>query len=461
MLENTRPPADAPKAYFSNSEMLLRVGLFLAHAISAIAMLAKASGAFDGGDGMECAPSVSFSSTQVRKTDQIVAETRPVLYPIHVNRVFNATPCNSTWCMGTHYPEQFDIIFNLYSQTFGASWNTIATITVFEWITASYALFYVDPFDSWLSLDSLWWGLHPVPFVATAWNGGLLVGIWAARESLNIPPNNAFIFSFCLIFTMIVQNFMSISREPYSTDESQQPILDTQKTTPPEQTKQMTQWRTDHFLRNRKKFDYRETWKPMDANFHEPRYNQTIENDGFGAIPRYLEYAVSSPLLLVALFSSSMTFAPVWKYQAMFMALFTCNLIGIGLHYAVVKIPSGDRFVKISWYLFIASWMIFVGGIYLFVWTTRDFLLKNPDDTGMPLWVLILIWLLILMYSMFGFIASRYYIPRMLFSGPFDPNDWAALGSYFDYCSLLIKLPVAWTIWVKGAVIMCSTPVVC
>jgi hypothetical protein len=341
--------SDQRKAYFSNAEMLLRVVLFSAHAISAIAMLVKATGALD--DGRNCAPSVSLSSTQVRKTDQIVAETRPVLYPVPVNRMYNATPwCNSTWCMATWYPEQFDIIYNEYSHTFGSSWNTIATITVFEWITASYALFYVDPFDSWLSIESLWWGLHPVPFVATVWNGALLVGIWAARPGLNIPPNNAFIYSFCLIFTMIIQNFLSISREPYSTDgESQQPLIEAPKAVPPETPKQAVavQWRTDHFLRNRKKFDYRESWKPVDANFHEPRYNQSIENDGFGAIPRYLEYTVSSPLLLVALFSSSMTYAPVWKYQAMFMALFACNMIGIGLHYAVIKIPSGDRYLKV------------------------------------------------------------------------------------------------------------------
>ena len=453
MLENTRPPADAPKAYFSNSEMLLRVALFLAHAISAIAMLVKASGSLDDA---KCAPRVSFSSTQVRKTDQIVAETHPELYPIRINRVFNATPCNTTWCAGMWYPEQYDVVFDEKSHTFGASWNTIMTVTVFEWITASYALFYVDPFDNWLSIDSLWWGMHPMPLIATVWNGALLIGIWAARPDLEIPPNNAFIYSFCLIFTMIVQNFLSISREPYKTDGEQMEMSEPLKPQQP-----AAQWRTDHFLRNRKKYDYKESWKPVDANFHEPKYNQAIESDGFGAIPRYLEYTVSSPLLFVALFSSAMTFAPVWKYQAMFMAMFTCNLIGIALHYAIIKIPSGDRFLKVLWYMFVASWMVFIGCRYLFVWTTRDYLLQSPDITRMPAWMFILVWLIVVMYAMNHLIASSYYLPRMIRSGPFDTNDWAALGSYFDYCSLFIKLPVAWTLWVKGAVIMCATPVVC
>jgi hypothetical protein len=443
---------DQHKAYFSSIEMMLRVGLFLAHAISAIAMLAKTSG---GLDGVGCNSSVSVSSNQVRMTDLIVSETRPILYPLHINRPFNrTTQCNSTWCAATNLPEQFDILYGENSHAFGSSWNTIATIAVFEWITASYALFYVDPFDSWLRMDSLWWGLHPVPLVATLWNGGLLAGIWAARPDMHIPPNNALIFSFCLLFTIMVQNFLSISRDPY-------PETDPEPAKVVQPAIQTAQWRTDHFLRNHKKFDLSESWRPMDVNFHEPRYNEAIETDHFGAIPRYLEYTVSSPLLLIALFSSSMSFAPVWKYQALFIALFTCNAIGIVLHYAIIKIQTGDRFVKIAWYMFVASWLALLGGLYLFVWTTRDFLLKDPDETGMPVWVLVLIWLLLVMYSMFGFLASWYYIPRMIYPGSGRDSDWADLGSYFDYCSLLIKLPVAWTIFVKGTVVMCEKATVC
>ena len=435
---------DVPrKAHFTTLEMLLRVFLFLAHAISAIAMLAKASGELDG---VGCEAVVNPTSIQVRRTDAIVTETSPVMYALAVHRSRNVTRCNSTWstatawCLATNLPAAFDVLNDVNSHSFGASWNTIATIMVFEWITASYALFYVDPFDGCPG-DSLVWGMNPVVVISTLWNGALLVVIWAARESLKIPPNNALIFSFCLAFSMIVQNRLSISKDPYPESE-------------PEPAVQVAaQWRTDHFLRTRKKFDYAESWKPVGVNFHEPQYNQAIDDKGMGAIPRYLEYAVTAPLLLVALFSTSVAFAPTWIFQAMFVSMFACNMIGVSLHYSIVSLEEGRR---VAAYLFAASWLSFASGMYLFVWVCRDFLLKSPAVTGMPAWVLVLIWMLIVLYGAFGILASYYYIPRMLFTGPFPAEDWSALSSYFDYFSLMIKLPVAWTIWVQGAIILCD-----
>jgi hypothetical protein len=437
------------QAHFSTLEMLLRVFLFLAHAISAIAMLAKAAGALDG---VGCEAVVNPTSIQVRVTDTIVTETNPVMYALAVNRARNVTQCNSTWstatawCLATNLPETFDVLNDINSHTFGASWNTIATIMVFEWITASYALFYVDPFDSFMPVNALIWGMHPILIVSTLWNGALLVVIWAVRESLKIPPNNALIFSFCLVFSIVVQNFLSISKEPYPENDPE-PVVAV-----------AAQWRTDHFLRTRKKFDLGESWKPIDVNFHDAQYNQVIDEKGMGAIPRYLEYAVTAPLLLVALFSTSVAFAPTWIFQAMFVSLFACNMIGVSLHYVIVSLEEGRR---IAIYLFAASWLSFGAGLYLFVWVCRDFLLKSPNVTGMPAWVLVLIWMLIVLYAMFGLLASYYYIPRMVSSGPFSSDDWVSLAAYFDYCSLFIKLPVAWTIWVQGAVILCDKAIVC
>ena len=446
------------KAFYSDTEMYLRVFLFLAHAASAIAMLMKTLGSLDG---VGCDSVVFSSSIMVRLTDSAVIETDPELYPLEIKRskpLLDA--CNGTWCLAQNIPALYDITRPENSHTFGSSWNTIATVMMFEWISASYALFYIDPFDSWLTLDALWWGMHPVPVLATLWNASMLCAVWAARTHMNLPVNNAIIFTFCLGFTIVVQNVLSISRESVPDSETE-PLVEVRS----EPVKVSVHWRTDHFLRNRaKKTDSRQEWtgKTLDANFHEPSYNQVLEKPGFGAIIRYLEYCITAPLLLVALFSNSVPYAETWKYQAQFAALFACNLIGVGLHFAMVSITEeSGRMFKAANYLFFAAWTAFGSGIYVFVWTTREFLLRSSDDTYMPTWVLFLIWALLVMYSMFGLLASRFYIPRLLWYVPFSSEDWGWLTTYFDFCSLLIKLPVAWTIWVKGAIVICENSVVC
>ena len=151
----------------------------------------------------------------------------------------------------------------------------------------------------------------------------------------------------------------------------------------------------------------------------------------------------------------------------MFVALFACNLIGVSLHFSMVSLASeAGRYFKVAIYLFIASWIAFIGGIYVFVWSCREFMLRNPDDTGMPMWVLVLIWMVVVQYSLFGFVASRFYLPRLTWWGPITAEDaksedWNWLTTYFDWCSVLIKLPVAWTIFMKGAIVSCERSYVC
>ncbi len=103
--------------------------------------------------------------------------------------------------------------------------------------------------------------------------------------------------------------------------------------------------------------------------------------------------------------------------------------------------------------------MCLVVGLYIFVWTLRDFLLGS--DSGMQQWVQMLIWLMIVLYAMFGFAASRYYLPKIMWDPDYGPEEYRWLGFYFDIFSLAIKLPVAWTIWIKGTVMMCEQSVSC
>jgi len=94
-------------------------------------------------------------------------------------------------------------------------------------------------------------------------------------------------------------------------------------------------------------------------------------------------------------------------------------------------------------------------GLYVFVYTCQDILLNN-DATGVPSWVVGLIWFILVLYSLFAIVASRYYMPIMLGMGVSSPDDWEWLTTYLDICSLLAKLPIAWTIYTKGVIVYCN-----
>jgi hypothetical protein len=94
----------------------------------------------------------------------------------------------------------------------GSSWNVIFAVAVFKWITASYALFYIDPFDYWLSeWQPLIYGLHPIPVFCTLWNFALVLIMWIERTDLRVPPNNAFLYTMALAVTIVIQNVLSIN----------------------------------------------------------------------------------------------------------------------------------------------------------------------------------------------------------------------------------------------------------
>lgn len=456
------------KPFYSNTETGLRLSIFGAHALSAVFMLAKAYGAFDGAD---CKGEVYATTRMVTQSDPYLAAIQPVVYPLEMARIRNLTDCahdNSWkhgWCKAIHLPNYVDYENDVDSFVFGSSWNIIFSVTVFEWITASYALLYFDPFDSWLSFTSLWWGLHPIPVAATVWNLVLLILMWASRPTLNVPFNNAFLYTMALATTIILQNFLAINRASRIDKETEEEPAYV------ENAKQVeVKLRFDHFLRNRKrpadKGYQRIAQSPaLGADFHEHGFISIIEKAQNGVIPRYLEYSMTAPLLLVGLYASSIPFDLTWKFQYIVVSLLACNAVGIPLHQSVISIPDEGkdtgRFTKASGYFFVASWLCLVAGLYVMVYSLRTVLLESPDKSGMPGWVLVLLWMMLVLYSMFGFIVSRYYVPRMIWGTHITDEQWKWCYFYLDLCSLFIKLPVAWTIWTKGAIINCDKYIAC
>lgn len=473
------PDPGARKPRYTNNTMILRLVLFIAHAVSAIFMLAKAYGSFDdSGCRAEARPTSAQGTFYVdalapipapavdrRAFDPYVEAFHPTLYPLAMDRRGNdslpsschgATP-DARWCVAKALPDAFEYFYSDNSHVVGSSWNTIVLVAVFEWITASYALFYIDPFDSWMGYVACWWGYHPIVVVCSVWNFILLVILWASRTTLNIPPNNALLFTLSILFTLFVHNFLARNRDAVDVEaEAAEP----ERATIVVQPAQVV-WRTDHFLRNRKRVDARYAWVPTDGTigFHQQNYNEVLDSKGFGVMPRYFEYSTTAPLLLVGLYASAVSFDLSWKYQGLWLALHACNLMGIPLHYGILNIgDAAGRLYRAALYLFVASWLALLAGLFLFTYSLRDVMMKPTSETGLPDWILGMVWMLLVVYSMFGFVASRFYIPRLWYdpaTTKYDPEDWDTFNMYLDFCSLLIKLPVAWSIWIKGSVVLC------
>ena len=58
-----------------------------------------------------------------------------------------------------------------------------------------------------------------------------------------------------------------------------------------------------------------------------------------------------------------------------------------------------ERFEKTVIYFVIACWHCLVTGIYIHVWTIRDFLLRS--ENGMPQWVQMPVWIMAALLSLF------------------------------------------------------------
>ena len=451
-----RPMIEDSKPFYTSTENYLRFGIFAAHAVSSVIMLLKAFGTFDSAG---CKPIVLPALNMVPLDYDYIRDLNPTTYKLPMERLHNVTNCsgdpswNQGWCKFQNLPALYDYESDKESYVFGSSWNVIFAVTVFEWITASYALFYFDPFDSWLSYESLWWGLHPIPVTCSVWNLFLIIFMWVYKDTMAVPLNNAFLYTLMLSATIVIQNYLSINRGKRIDDEKQEtPYVESKKDN--------MQLRTDLFLKHGKKAIMKSKINIMAADFHQPSYMIMYDKCSCSPIPRYLEYALTAPLLLVALYASSVPSDLVWKFQFVIISLFACNAIGIPLHFAVLRIGMEPwRYAVAAAYLLAASWVCLVSGIYIFVWTLRDFLLKS--DNGMPQWVQILIWMMIVLYAMFGILASRYYLPRIMWNVDYGASDYRWLSFYFDICSLAIKLPIAWTIWVKGAILACEATATC
>jgi hypothetical protein len=252
------------------------------------------------------------------------------------------------------------------------------------------------------------------------------------------------------------------------------------------------EWKTDHFLYQRRRGDPSGgKYAPlMDANtagggeagglmvrpdmpLHGAEYAVILDERGDAVAARMMEYTVTAPLLLIGMYLNYTNAALTWMYQVLLLSLCVCNGLGILLHYAVLLLRTAaptDR-IKLQvagWLSLVASWLAFGAGFTVFIHTASYFLIGS--SSGMPTWVVMLLWSVMILYAAFGFVLTYFYVPRLWNPVPeptkpderdpwFQTFDWVVF--FLDIFSLSVKLAVAWTVYSKGSVVNCVKPGVC
>lgn len=439
-----------------------RVAIFIAHAFTAVLLLLWTTGVI--GPSL-CGNQVTVAYYEVDAPDRdvdlasVLVNMDTVEYGCrrNVTSVFGLDSFGGGWgkCMSRQVHPVWDVPYDPISYVPGSSWNVPVMIMLFEWITASFALFYINPGDwSW----TLFPGVNLVPVVCTVWNVILVVVIWSMRVAMQIPDNNLFLFSFCLFSAVVFQNYVARPRTKQDSLPEQKPLVE-EGVAP--QNKVV--WRTDHFIRNRKQQNGRVRFMGADAKFgddyHEAKYADVLDDSGEGPVVRYMEYLITAPLLLECLYLGMGSTGLVWTYQAVFASLSICNMMGIPLHYIVMALPSAvgeakTRLQVAGWSSLISSWMAWAAGFFVFIYTARHYLLQSSDVTQLPSWVQALLWIILIFYSAFGVVVTRLYVP-LLMGGELEGVMQSATLA-LDVLSPTVKLVVAWVVWTKGSLVACN-----
>jgi hypothetical protein len=92
---------------------------------------------------------------------------------------------------------------------------------------------------------------------------------------------------------------------------------------------------------------------------HMNSNNEEKSDERLFIMLRYAEYSVTSPLLLVSIFSLVVADGPLWAYHAALTGMIVCNLNGVLLHYfwACTSVKRGF-FATFASFLHFDQWYI-------------------------------------------------------------------------------------------------------
>lgn len=171
--------------------------------------------------------------------------------------------------------------------TLGSANDTVFLLLLFEWITASFALEYV--------IEGLWPAHkhrklgYPIGAFVIIWN--IILLIYYAVQVTEIPWNNVALASILLGFTIVRQILQ------YACSGSN--------------------WITEIYLAT------------------------TSDNDMNTTVTRYFEYAITAPVLLLAV-QAETTQSEGWSYAVAYICMLVTNILGMAMHKVAERSENGE-----------------------------------------------------------------------------------------------------------------------
>jgi hypothetical protein len=284
----------------------------------------------------------------------------------------------------------------------GASVNILFIMLIFEWVSASFALYYVEPFNN--TADTAIGRLIRT-CVVVSWNILLIAVVFAMifDHRWDIPTNNAIIGLYALFKTGIIQILYSCVQSKPAGD--------------------------------------------FGNIYNSPEIH-------------YIEYAITAPILMMGVQSTIVSNSAIWPIQVAYVGIFTCNILGIPLHQCAVlmyesHLPPTKRHTDVinnlglsMIFILLASWGMFLSAWVNYIPSILEYYGQYPD------FVAVLAISLPVGFAAFGVAASWFYgwiLWRIWYNSNIISVDEMkarsqVLKTVFDTFSIAIKLAAVFII---------------
>jgi len=331
--------------------------------------------------------------------------------------VFNATctdPSEKSCFFGM--PQSYDI------RQDGLQWNVFALLAAFEWLSASFALYYLQ---NLLGRED-----DPtIPLVCLLWNAAGILAIMPYSMSLTTLQSGASALALLTATLAEANDWYERDDDTPEGPYHQTGVVDSrgyQFTVP--KTSELT--------------------KPAKNKASAYRGHKNV------TILHYTEYCASASLLFVAVLMLYVPDPVSWGPVVGLVGILLCNLSGIGAHFC--KLDQHNRiqmpFFNLDWnqcgnhfkLFMLHSWSSLILAllvIFYMAWVS----LMSED---VPLWVRFILYNLLVTYSLFGIFATICYAMAGTKNEPERFYKWMERLDYgLSVLSLAAKLPVAFTVY--------------
>lgn len=328
------------------------------------------------------------------------------------------TTCDDPYSRECFYglPQSYDVIQH------SLSWNVFALLAAFEWLSASFALYYLDDV-----LRHWWGGASEMTVVACLiWN---MIGILTLMPySMPLSTLQAGITALSLLAASAAQITSVLPLESGNQSDSTPGVRQINIPGPGQLKKKTSETANDNTKHTKSK-------------------NRVIQH--------YMEYCTSASFLFVAVLILFVPDPISWAPLFGFTGIMICNITGIGAHncnmeysidtpqtpwYDLDWIKHGNHFKL----FLLHSWLALVGSVMIIIYLARDSL----TSSDVPTWVRFILWNLLVTYTLFGVWATVCYTVAGARNSGENFERWMGRLDYgLTVLSAAAKLPVAYTVF--------------